>query len=380
LFSYPTPFTPPTTEEDDLSHLRLIRSRRVGPATFHRLISEHGSAAAALEALPDVAHAAGDASYTPCPEGVALAELKAGRRAGARLLHWGAPDYPALLAETADAPPVLWALGDVTLAAPPCVALVGARNASSLGARMARRLAEELGQAGFIVVSGLARGIDTEAHRAALPTGTIAAQAGGIEVIYPPENADLAAEIAARGLRLSEHPPGMEPKAQHFPMRNRIISGLAQATVVIEAAARSGSLITARCAADQGREVMAVPGHPMDGRAWGCNALIRDGATLVRGIEDILEVLGEPAPPQPTPRERPRAEPARATAPAPAPSAPAGDLEMRLLALLGPSPTPEDHLIRDLGCDAAAFAGAVLGLELEGRVLRHPGGAISLSG
>ncbi|MBD3786930.1 MAG: DNA-protecting protein DprA, partial [Sphingomonadales bacterium] len=297
LFSYPTPFTPPTTEEDDLSRLRLIRSRRVGPSTFHRLITEHGSAAAALAALPEVARAAGDPDYKVFPEGIARAEIAAGRRAGARLLHWGTPDYPALLAETADAPPVLWALGNVALAARPCVALVGARNASSLGARMARRLAEDLGRAGFVVVSGLARGIDAEAHRAALPSGTIAAQAGGIDVIYPPENADLAAAIAAQGLRLSEHPPGMEPRAQHFPLRNRIISGLSLGTVVIEAAARSGSLITARTAADQGREVMAVPGHPMDGRAFGCNALIRDGATLIRGIEDILEVLGEPEAP-----------------------------------------------------------------------------------
>ncbi len=378
MFSYPTPFTPPTTEEDDLLRLRLIRSRRVGPATFHRLIAEHGSAAAALEALPEIARAAGDDRYSACPEGVALAELKAGRRAGGRLLHWGTPDYPALLTEVADAPPLLWALGDVALAARPCVALVGARNASSLGARMARRLAEELGAAGFVVVSGLARGIDTEAHRAALPTGTIAAQAGGIEVIYPPENAGLAAEIAATGLRLSEHPPGMEPKAQHFPMRNRIISGLAHGTVVIEAAARSGSLITARYAADQGREVMAVPGHPMDARAWGCNALIRDGATLVRGIEDIIETLGAPERHDPSPPREPRVArakpPGRPTATPPPDTT---DLGPRLLALLGPSPTPEDHLIRDLGCDAATFATAVLGLELDGQIVRHPGGTLS---
>lgn len=390
MFSYPTPFTPPTTEEDDLLRLRLIRSRRVGPTTFHRLIAEYGSVGAALEALPGIAAAAGESDYKPFPEGVARAELAAGRRAGARLLHCGAPEYPALLAQTADAPPLLWALGDVTLAARPCVALVGARNASSLGARMARRLAEDLGRAGFVVVSGLARGIDAEAHRAALPTGTIAAQAGGIEVIYPPENTELAAAIATRGLRLSEHPPGMEPRAQHFPMRNRIISGLSQATVVIEAAARSGSLITARCAADQGREVMAVPGHPMDGRAFGCNALIRDGATLIRGIEDILEVLGEPAVNAPPP-ETQAAAPAPPAATGPAPRAPRGaprpsarradpdtdPLEARLLARLGPSPTPEDDLIEDLGCSAADFAAVVLALELDDQITRHPGAALS---
>lgn len=216
LFSYPTPFTPPTTEEDELSVLRLIRSRRVGPSTFHRLMAEHGTAQAALDALPEVARAAGAQEYQICPEGVALAELKAGRRAGARLICAGSPAYPSDLAEIADAPAVLWALGDLSLLARPRVALVGARNASSLGLRMARRLAEGLGAAGITVVSGLARGIDAEAHRAALATGTIGVQAGGIDVIYPLENADLAAQMATQGLRLSEQPPRHGPQSPTF--------------------------------------------------------------------------------------------------------------------------------------------------------------------
>lgn len=372
LFSYPTPFTPPTTEEDELSFLRLARSRRVGAATFHRLLAEHGSAAAALEALPAVARAAGAADYAPCPLGVAEAELAAGRRAGARLLLPGQPAYPADLLEFSDAPPLLWALGRLEVLRPLRIALVGARNASSLGARMARRLAEELGKNGITVVSGLARGIDAAAHEAALPSGTIGVMAGGIDVIYPPENRALAERMARQGLRLSELPPGTEPQARHFPQRNRIIAQLARAVLVVEAAARSGSLLTARMALDYGREVMAVPGHPMDARASGCNMLIRDGATLIRGAEDVFEALGlvpVAAPPE-APPEAPAANPASA-------KAALGGLKERLLAALGPSPTPEDALIRDLGLDAATLSREVLELEIEGTVLRHPGGMLS---
>ncbi|SOC02090.1 DNA-processing protein DprA [Rhodobacter maris] len=366
LFSYPTPFTPPTTEEDELSFLRLARSRRVGATTFFRLLADHGSAAAALDALPGMAAAAGAAGYTPCPRGVAEAERAAGRRAGARLLLPGAPGYPADLLAFADAPPLLWALGDPALLARPRIALVGARNASSLGLRMAQRLASDIGQAGFAVVSGLARGIDAAAHDAALETGTIAVMAGGIDVIYPPENKALAGRIAASGLRLSELPPGIEPQARHFPQRNRIIAALSRATLVIEAAARSGSLITARMALDYGREVMAVPGHPMDARASGGNMLIRDGATLIRGAEDVFAALGMVAPPRPVPDSAPAA----ARTPQP-------PLRARLLALLGPSPTPEDAVIRDLGTDAATLSRELLALEIEGAVTRHPGGLVS---
>lgn len=412
LFSYPTPFTPPTTEDDRLSWLRLIRSRRVGPTTFWRLIEEHGSARAALLALPEVAKAAGVTDYTPCPEAVALAERKAGRAAGARLLCRGEPGYPQALAGLADAPPVLWALGDPAVAARPMVALVGARNASSLGLRMARRLAEGLGEAGFTVVSGLARGIDAAAHLAALPAGTVAVMAGGIDVIYPAENAGLAREIAAGGLCLSEQPPGLEPLARHFPLRNRIVSGLSAAVVVVEAAARSGSLITAKAALDQGREVLAVPGHPFDGRAAGCNLLIRDGAALVRGVEDVLEALaaraapalaaapartGPPLPPagappaataSPAGADAPPAPPRRRhlpaavaavppQAPAPRPEAETRALHRRILDRLGSAPLAEDQLIRDLAAPPALVAPELVALELEGQILRHPGGLLS---
>ncbi|WP_461307895.1 DNA-processing protein DprA, partial [Albidovulum sp.] len=296
MFSYPTPFTPPTTEDDRLTWLRLIRSRRVGPVTFWRLLEEHGSARDALAALPDVARAAGLTSYEPFSEAAARREIRDGRRLGAHLLCRGDPLYPALLAQIPDAPPLLWVLGHPELLARPAVALVGARNASSLGTRMARKLAEGLGAAGYVVVSGLARGIDAAAHVAALPGGTVAVMAGGADAVYPAENASLAAEIRARGAILSEQPIGMSPLARHFPLRNRIISGLARALVVIEAAAQSGSLITARAALEQGREVMAVPGHPFDGRAAGCNMLLRDGATLVRNADDVIAALDGPAP------------------------------------------------------------------------------------
>lgn len=375
LFSLPTPFTPPTTEEDELVWLRLIRSRRVGPTTFWRLLGETGSAQNALEALPEVARAAGVKSYAPCSEAEARTELAAGRRAGARPVFRGQPGYPAILAEITDAPPMLWAMGDAGLAGRPAVAVIGARNASSLGLRMARRLAEDLAAAGHTVVSGLARGIDAAAHTAALPA-TIAVQAGGIDVIYPAENAALAAEIAGRGLRLSEQPPGLQPQARHFPQRNRIIAGLARAVIVVEAAARSGSLITARIALDQGREVMAVPGHPMDSRAGGSNLLIRDGATLVRGAEDVIEALATLG----LPAAAARPAPAPASAPArPAKAAPEGGDEGAILALLGPEPVAEDQLIRDLGRPPRAVAQALAVLEMAGRITRSAGGFVSRS-
>jgi DNA processing protein len=375
LFSCHTPFTPPTTEEDRLSWLRLIRSRRVGPATFHRLIVEHGSARAALIALPDIARAAGLSDYTPCPEGVALAELRAGRRHGAELICHGTAQYPAALAPLGDAPPVLWAKGDLSLLERPALALIGARNASSLGLRMARRLGHDLAAEGQVVVSGLARGIDAAAHEASLGKGTVAVLAGGIDVTYPRENAELMRAIADQGLLLSEQPPGTEPLARHFPQRNRIVAGIVRAVVVIEAAAQSGSLITARLALDAGREVFAVPGHPLDGRAAGCNMLIRDGATLVRGADDILQGLGT-APPEPagagndaTAGPAAIVRPGASAAKAP----PLADVLDRL----GPSPLAEDQLIRDLGRPAAEIAAALLSLELDGRIQRLPGGLLA---
>ncbi len=368
------PPLPPSTEEGLLDWLRLLRSRRVGVTTFWRLIEEHGSARAALAALPAVARAAGVDDYAPCPEGVARAELAAGHRAGARLLRKGDPDWPLALSDLPDAPPLLWVRGQSDLLTRPMVALVGARNASSLGLRMARSLAADLSQAGFVIVSGLARGIDAAAHTAALPGGTVAVMAGGVDVIYPTDNLTLAGEIAAHGLLVSEQPIGLEPQSRHFPVRNRIVSGLAQAVIVVEAAAKSGSLITARTALDQGRDVMAVPGHPFDARASGCNMLIRDGATLVRDAADVFELLGHPAP----------AAPAQAVAP-PAPATPdrgadlrsAASLHSLILDRLGPSPMAEDQLIRDLARDSRDVSPALVHLELEGRITRAPGGLLA---
>lgn len=377
-FSSSPPCTPPPPEEEALARLRLIRSRRVGPVTFWRLLADHGTALAALAALPEVAQAAGVEDYTPCPVEVARAEVAAARKSGARMVLHGMPHYPAALADLPDAPPLLWVIGDTALLTRPMVALVGARNASSLGIRMARRMAAELKEAGFVVVSGLARGIDAAAHEAALPGATVAVQAGGVDTVYPIENADLARRIAETGCRISEQPMGLDPQARHFPVRNRLISGMAQAVVVVEAASRSGSLITAKTALDQGREVYAVPGHPFDARAGGCNMLIRDGATLVRSAADVIEALApaaarplaEAAPPPEVEVEKPKRPPSR-------PLREIAALHSVILARLGPSPMAEDQLIRDLALSAAEVAPHLLALELEGKVLRQPGGLLS---
>jgi DNA processing protein len=373
LLSYPTPHPTPLVDDDPADWLRLIRSRRVGAVTFHRLIAEHGSAAAALAALPDIARGAGVEGYAVCPMEVVRHEMSAARVAGAVLLRFGHDGYPASLMEVADAPPVLWAQGDISLLQRPMVAMVGARNASSLGLRMARKLAETLGQAGQVVVSGLARGVDAAAHEAALVTGTVAVQAGGVDVIYPTENTSLAAKILAQGCRVSEQPMGLEPQARHFPLRNRIVAGLARAVVVVEAAAKSGSLITARDAADLGRDVMAVPGHPFDARAAGCNMLIRDGATLVRGASDVLEAMGMARVAEPPVVLRPLPGPVPATRPL----ADMAALHGLILARLGPSPLAEDQLIRDLAMPSSSVTAELVTLELEGRISRQAGGLLA---
>ena len=386
------PLLPPTSEDVRFDWLRLLRSRRVGISTFYRLMAAHGSAAAALAALPDIAAAAGVSGYETCPEGVVAAELKAGRQARARLLCRGDPDYPAALLDLEDAPPLLWAMGEAGVTSRPMVALVGARNASSLGLRMAKSLARGLGEAGCVVVSGLARGIDAAAHGASLGTGTLAVMGGGVDVLYPSENSRLAEDIVhAGGLRLSEQPMGLAPQARHFPARNRLISGLAQAVVVVEAAPKSGSLITARCALDQGREVLAVPGHPFDSRAAGCNMLLRDGARLVRNAEDVLESLPDRAPAatgtQPALDLPPPASVAPVRSDQPVPNAqpaldrrsPAEtfDLHRQILARLGPSPLAEDQLIRDIAAAPEQLGSALVDLELEGRIARQPGGLLA---
>lgn len=363
-------------DDDPIDRLRLIRSRRVGAATFHRLVKEHGSVAAALAALPDVARAAGVDDYQSCPVEVARHEMAQARLVGATMTVPGDDVYPAHLALLPDAPPLLWVRGDAALLSKPMVAMVGARNASSLGLRMARRMATALGAAGQVVVSGLARGIDAEAHDAALGTGTVAVMAGGVDVVYPEENATLFARIVETGCVVSEQPVGLVPQARHFPMRNRIIAGIARAVIVVEAAARSGSLITARDALDMGRDVMAVPGHPFDARAAGCNLLLRDGATLVRGADDVLEAIGtHSAKPVDAVPSRvaviPPATPERRTA------AETAALHDRILGRLGPSPVAEDQLIRDLALPAETVAQGLVALEVEGQVLRQPGGMLS---
>lgn len=369
--STPPPF-PPTTEDDLFDRLRLLRSHRVGPATYRRMLAEHGNARNALAALPDVAQAAGVRGYQICPERMITAEINEAKRCGAALVSEHHPDYPNDLAQIESAPPLLWALGRRSLLSRPMVALVGARNASSLGTRMAKSLAGGLAEAGYVVVSGLARGIDTAAHLSSLEGGTIAVHAGGVDVIYPVENAGLAQQIREKGLRLSEMPMGMAPQARHFPARNRIIAGLSRAVVVVEAAAKSGSLITARDALDQSREVLAVPGHPFDARAAGCNMLLRDGAILVRSAQDVIDALGPiaavsqqatlPLEPQPHARQL------RDTA----------TLHTAILARLGPAPVAEDQLLRDLAISSGEVSPILTDLELTGKITRNSGGLLAL--
>ncbi|SMX22700.1 DNA-processing protein DprA [Boseongicola aestuarii] len=361
------PLTPPLTEEEWLTWLRLLRSRRVGISTFYRLLSEFGDAAAALDALPGIARDAGLTEYRAAHPDDIRREWDSARRTGAQPIAIGSPAYPDRLADITDAPPILWTIGNPDYLARPTIAIVGARNASSLGTRTARRLAADLGAAGFAIVSGLARGVDTAAHIAALDTGTIAVMAGGVDVIYPKENTVLAQEIAEKGCRISEIPIHETPTAHHFPRRNRLVSGLAQAVVVVEAAAKSGSLITARTALDQGRDVLAVPGHPFDARASGCNMLIRDGATLVRSAQDVIDTLARPTP-------------SRETAPIPAeiprPAADTRALHQQILERIGPSPTPEDEVIRDLNISPDTLLPEIAALEILGAIQRDAGGLL----
>ncbi|NNE89424.1 MAG: DNA-protecting protein DprA [Silicimonas sp.] len=362
------PLTPPLTEEEWHFWLRLLRSRRVGIATFFRLMEEHGSAEHALEALPQIAADAGVKNYQPCDEKTVRDELHRAKLARATPIAIGSAQYPPILAEIPDPPPILWCTGDICLLQKKPIAVVGARNASSLGTRMAKKLAKDLGAHDFTITSGLARGVDTAAHVAALETGTIAVMAGGVDVIYPKENTVLAQEIEEKGLLISEMPVGTVPQARHFPNRNRIISGLARATIVVEAAAKSGSLITARTALDQGRDVLSVPGHPFDARASGCNMLIRDGAMLVRGAQDVIDALEEP------PVEK-KVMKTKTKSPAIAPNT--AVLHAQILDRLGPSPIAEDQLIRDLGAPASTVSPEISALELDGKIQRQPGGLLS---
>lgn len=361
-----------TAPADHIARLRLIRSDNIGPVTYFQLLARFGSAQAAIDAIPDLAARGGGRAPRLASRAEIEREMARVEALGGRYLFLGQGLYPPLLAELETAPPALIVKGDLTLLDKLSVALVGARNASAAACRYARMLAAALGEAGTVIVSGLARGVDSAAHDGALDTGTIAVIAGGIDVVYPPENEARQRAIAERGLLVAEQPPGVEPRARHFPYRNRIIAGLTHGTVVIEAAPKSGSLITARHAAEYGREVMAVPGSPLDPRAQGCNQLIRDGATLVQTADDVIEAIS----PQ---RARPfRQRELDYAAPGPPPDADAS-ARRRIVDLLGPTPVPVDELVRQSGLPPATVQTVLLELELAGKLERHAGGKVSTS-
>lgn len=362
-----------TASEDQIARLRLIRSDNIGPVTYFQLLARFGSATAALAAIPDLAARGGGRAPRLASRAVVEREIERVAALGARYLFLGQGLYPPLLAELESAPPALIVQGHLSLLEKPIVALVGARNASAAACRFARALARDLGEAGAVIVSGLARGIDTAAHDGALEGGTIAVIAGGIDVAYPPENEERQRAIAERGLLVAEQPPGVEPRARHFPYRNRIIAGLAQGTVVVEAAPRSGSLITARYAGEFGRDVMAVPGSPLDPRAQGCNQLIREGAILVQTADDVMEAIRPLAVRPLRQRERDYA--------APAPAGDASEGERRAVqGLLSPTPAPVDEIVRQSALSPAVVQTILLELELAGRLERHAGGRVSLAG
>ena len=379
-----------SSPEERLARLRLARSLNVGPRSYAELLRRFGSGVRTLEVLPQLALRGGRRGYTPCPLDEAEREIEAGEASGARLCLIGEPDYPHMLAEIDNPPPALWVKGRTDLLKLPAVGVVGARNASALGLRTARRITQDLAEGGHVIVSGLARGIDAAAHEVALPFGTVAVMAGGIDQIYPSENTALAAQIGEAGVLLSECAMGVEPTSRHFPRRNRLISGLSLGVLLIEAAIRSGSLITARYALEQGREAMACPGAPEDPRSGGCNALIREGAALIRGGQDVLEALAAP-------RARGFAEPGNAFQ---FDADDYGDETMRddydalsdfgedagndeevlaqqIMELLGSHPVDSDELARQCGVAPADLSLALLELDLAGRIDILPGGQIA---
>ncbi|MNU90241.1 hypothetical protein D3C71_801010 [compost metagenome] len=359
----------PLSDAERFARLRLARTDRVGPVAFSQLLQRFGSAVRAVEALPDLVRRSGRDGYAlPAVERVE-AELAAGERVGARLILLGDADYPDLLAAVDPPPPLLWARGDIALLSRPCIGVVGARIASAGGQRIARGLSQQLGEAGHVVVSGLARGIDAAAHLGALPTGTVAVLGGGVDDIYPSENADLYRQIVEQGCIVSESPVGARAQARDFPRRNRIISGLSRGVIVVEAEIRSGSLITARLANEQGRDVFAVPGSPLDPRSKGPNELLRQGAILCEGLEDVerafttLRTLREPpsdSPFQGAPDDLDQA------------------LIEQIVALLSPTPIPRDELARALDLPIGVVAAALLELNLAGRATLLPGGLASI--
>ena len=396
---------PALDDRQRLEWLRLIRSESIGPRTFRALLNRFGGAAAALDALPELARQAGK-TLKICPLAEAEREFEMLLRRGARLIALGEASYPLPLQAIDSAPPLLAVEGDPTVLNRPCIAMVGSRNASAAGLKLTAVLAREFGEAGFIIVSGLARGIDTAAHEASLENGTVAVLAGGLDEIYPPQNLPLLRRLCEHGAAISEMPIGWAPRGRDFPRRNRLVSGLALGTVVVEAARKSGSLITARFANEQGRQVFAVPGSPLDPRAEGGNHLIREGAILCAEAAHVIEVLAPMlqrrdsfAPPPMLAREEgegaadsqvlwdeldlpdiaaaPELALAMIPAASPLPAAEACDRKARLLTLIGAAPIGLDDLVRASGAPAREVSQAVFELELDGVVQRHAGGALS---
>ena len=358
----------PLSDAERFARLRLARTDRVGPVAFSQLLQRFGSAVRAVDALPDLTQRSGRDYALPSVERVE-AELAAGERKGARLVLLGDADYPDLLAAVDPPPPLLWTRGDIALLSRPCIGVVGARIASAGGQRIARGLSQQLGEAGHVVVSGLARGIDAAAHLGALPTGTVAVLGGGVDDIYPSENADLYRQIVDQGCIVSESPVGARAQARDFPRRNRIISGLSRGVIVVEAEIRSGSLITARLANEQGRDVFAVPGSPLDPRSKGPNELLRQGAILCEGLEDVERAFTT---------LRTLCEPPSDSAFAGAPDDLDEAVIEQIAALLSPTPTPRDELARVLDLPIGVVASALLELSLAGRASLLPGGLVSI--
>lgn len=388
------------TDEQRLDWLRLIRSENVGPRTFRALINQFGGASGALEALPDLARKGGRLLLKVTSRAEAEKEMAAATRLGVRFVAMGEPDYPKTLKAVDTAPPLIAVRGSTEVLSRPCVAMVGSRNASASGLTFTERLSRQLGEAGYVVVSGLARGIDTRAHRATLGTGTVAVLAGGHDKIYPSENEPLLRAIIENGGAIvSEMPMGWEPRGRDFPRRNRIVSGLSYGVVVVEAARRSGSLITARFALEQGREVFAVPGSPLDPRAEGTNDLIRDGANLCAEVNHVTGVL-EPLIATGSRLDMSAEEPQRLVGTEElwdeldlpdVPRAPkgtfmpdsgfpeeSGEGDADIIQLLGPSPISIDDLVRQSGLPIRSVQMTLLELEIAGRLERHGGNAVSL--
>ncbi len=357
-------------QAEAFARIRLLRSPNIGPVTYRQLLGRFGTAIAALDALPDLGKRGGR-TYRPAKRDSIDREVSATRAAGAKYLFHDSPDYPPLLRELESAPPILTWRGNLALAHKPCVAMVGARNSSAAAIKLAREFSSGLAERGFTIVSGLARGIDGAAHQGAMP-GTIGVIASGIEIAYPPQHADLQEQIANEGLLLAEQPPGTEPRGSHFPSRNRIIAGLASGTLVVEAAQKSGSLITARLAGEAGREVMAIPGSPLDARSQGCNHLIREGAVLVQSVDDVVELIsGFDGVARSSFREDGAAEYSFAEE--------LGELEPADIGgLLSAAPVAVDELIRQSGEAAGSVHISLMELEISGQLQRHAGGKVSL--